>query len=192
MIALILHGNEKNDITGSGIQGMVCESLAAKGWETETKSVGEMSISPCVGCFNCWLKTPGICSRNDDGREVVKSIARCNVLIFLSPVTFGGYSSRLKVAVDRIIPSISPLFEKVNGEMHHRLRYKPPHSFLSVGWQRELDAESAEVFTRLAARNARNMHAPASGSVVLHGGQTPEERRAQVEQLVAKLETAHG
>ena len=90
-------------------------------------------------------------------------------------MTFGGYSSRLKYAVDRMIPTISPLFEKVGGEMHHKLRY-PAHSFLAVGWQSEPDAESAAVFARLAARNAINMHAPACGSTVLHGGQSPHER----------------
>jgi multimeric flavodoxin WrbA len=138
------------------------------------------------------VKTPGHCSSQDDGREVAESIARCNALVFLSPVTFGGYSGRLKMAVDRIIPTISPLFETVNGEMHHKLRYPPAHSFLALGWQDKPDEESARVFTRLASRNALNMHAPASGSAVLHGGLSAEERRARVEQLVGKLEAAHG
>ena len=72
--------------------------------------------------------------------------------------------------------------------MHHKLRY-PAHSFLAVGWQSEPDADSAAVFARLAARNAINMHAPASGSTVLHGGQSPDEQRTQVTRLVEKLET---
>jgi len=187
MKALILHGNSQDDAAENAIHGTLCEALRARGWETETKPLAQMRVGPCVGCFNCWLKTPGECAINDDGREVAKAIANCDVLIFLSPVTFGGYSSRLKYAVDRLIPTISPLFEKVGGEMHHRLRY-PAHSFLAIGWQSEPDADSAAVFARLAARNAINMHAPASGSTVLHGGQSPDERRAQVTRLVERLE----
>lgn len=187
MRALIMHGNSNDDGAENAIHGMLCQALRAKGWEAETKPLVEMRVSPCVGCFNWWLKTPGECGMDDDGREVARAIANCDALIFLSPVTFGGYSSRLKSAVDRMLPTISPLFEKVGGEMHHKLRY-PAHSFLAIGWQSEPDAAGAAVFTHLAARNAINMHAPASGSAVLHGGQSADERRAEVNRLVEKLE----
>ncbi len=187
MRALILHGNAKDDDAENDIHGMLCEALRAKGWDTETKPLAQMRVGPCVGCFNCWFKTPGECGIQDDGREVARAVANCDALVFLSPVTFGGYSSRLKLAVDRLIPTISPLFEKVGGEMHHKLRY-PAHSFLAVGWQSEPDADSATVFARLAARNALNMHAPAAGSTVLHGGQSPQERQAQVTRLIESLE----
>ena len=187
MRAVIMHAHGKDETVGRAVQGMLCAALRARGWETQIEPLAEMQIRPCAGCFNCWLKTPGQCAIDDDGREVARAIANCDVLVFLSEVTFGGYSSRLKCAVDRIIPTISPLFEKVNGEMHHKLRY-PAHSFLAVGWQDEPDAAGAGVFTRLAARNAINMHAPVSGSAVLHGGQSRDEQRALVTQLVEKLE----
>jgi multimeric flavodoxin WrbA len=187
MKALILHGNTKDDAAENAIHASLCEAIRVRGWQPETQSLAEMRIGPCVGCFNCWLKTPGQCAIQDDGPVVARAIANCDVLVFLSPVTFGGYSSRLKCAVDRLIPTISPLFEKVGGEMHHRLRY-PAHSFLAIGWQKEPDEESAAVFARLAARNAINMHAPISGSTVLHGRQSSEERRHEVMRLVEKLE----
>ena len=187
MKVLILDGNSQDDTTENGIREMLCEALCAKGWLAETKPLAQMRVGPCVGCFNCWFKTPGECAIHDDGREVARAMANCDALIFLSPVTFGGYCSRLKYAVDRMIPTISPLFEKVGGEMHHKRRY-PAHGFLAIGWQCEPDAESAAVFARLAARNAINMHAPASGSTVLHGRQSPDERRAEVVRLVERLE----
>ncbi len=187
MQALILHGNTEDDTAENAIHAMLCELLSARGWKTETKPLAKMRVGPCVGCFNCWLKTPGQCGFDDDGREVARAVATCDALVFLSAVTFGGYSSRLKHAVDRLIPTVSPLFEKVGGEMHHKLRY-PAHCFLAVGWQEEPDADGAAVFARLAARNAINMHAPASASAVLHGRQSPEEWRAQVSRLVEELE----
>jgi len=187
MKALILDGSPPDDATEDAMRELLCEVLRAKGWEIETKRVAAMRVAPCRGCFNCWLKTPGECAIADDGREVARAVAGCDVLVFLSPVTFGGYSSRLKLAVDRLIPTVSPLFQKVHGEMHHKRRC-PAHRFLALGWQDEPDADGAAVFSRLAARNAINMHAPASGSAVLHGGQSPEERRAQVVRLVEKVE----
>ena len=134
MKAVIIHGNTQNDDAENAIHGMLCEALRARGWETETKPLAQLHVGPCVGCFNCWFKTPGQCGMNDDGPEVARAIANCDALVFLSPVTFGGYSSRLKYVVNRMIPTISPLFEKVGGEMHHKRRY-PAHSFLAIGWQ---------------------------------------------------------
>ena len=170
------------------IEGMLGEALRARGWEPGTVFLEALSVKPCVGCFQCWLKTPGECFQKDDGQYVAKAMARCEALFFLSPVTFGGYSSVLKHAADRAIPTISPLFQWVGGEMHHRLRYKPAHHFLAVGWQSAPDAESAEVFARLAARNAMNMQAPVSGSAVLLGGQAAADQQAELERLAARLE----
>ncbi len=184
MQAVILHGGAQDDAMGAAIHEMLREVLRAQGWEVETQPLAQMRVRSCAGCFGCWMKTPGECVINDEGRTVAMVVARCDALIFLSPVTFGGYSSLLKHAVDRTIPTISPLFKWVAGEMHHKRRYKTAHRFLAIGWQRELDASSAAVFARLAARNALNMHAPASGSTVLHGGQAPTQWRAQVAQLL--------
>ncbi len=191
MKTLILHAHTKDDVLGNAIHRTLCGALAARGWETETKAAAELRVSPCVGCFNCWAKTPGICSSNDDGREIARARANCDAFIVLSRVTFGGYSSALKRAMERNLPNLWPLFIKVRGEMHHPQRYRR-HGFLALGWQVEPDQESAEIFTRLAGRNALNMQSTVSGSLVLHGGQTPEDRRSQVEQLLSKLEEVHG
>jgi multimeric flavodoxin WrbA len=167
---------------------MLCEELRAKCWAVDTKPLAEMRVRPCVGCFKCWVQTPGECVQNDDGRDVARAIAQSDTIAFLSPVTFGGYSSTLKHAADRMIPTISPLFQWVHGEMHHRLRYTPAKRFLSVGWQPDPDTDSANVFGDLARRNAANLHAPAWGSAVLHGGQSAAEQRGEIARLVAMVE----
>ncbi len=58
---------------------------------------------------------PGECARDDDGRRVAREVIRSNLAVFLTPVTFGGYSSVLKGAVDRLIPLGSPFFARVGG-----------------------------------------------------------------------------
>ena len=58
----------------------------------------------------------------------------------------GGYSSELKNAVDHLIPNILPFFANVDGETHHKPRYKRYAKLLipgeaavdgDAGWQRE-------------------------------------------------------
>jgi multimeric flavodoxin WrbA len=183
-----LYGGTKDDATGTSLCDTLGELLRTRGLAVDCKRLAELHIRPCVGCFGCWLKTPGQCQMRDDGVEIMRAMANCDGLILLSPVTFGGYSSVLKRALDRILMLLWPLFVRVQGEMRHPLRYPPPRSFLAVGWQRQPDAESAAVFARLAGRNARNMRTPINASLVLNGGQSPETQRRHLVELLTRLE----
>jgi len=173
------------------IHTLLCEELRAAGATIESLRLETMRIHPCVGCFGCWLKTPGECGYDDDGRTVARALVQCDLRIFLTPVSFGGYSGLLKTAADRMIPTISPLFVKYHGEMHHRLRYPDPARFLAVGWQQAANANSAAIFTQLVQRNALNMHAPASDSLVLTGTQTTAEQQASIAKALRNLEVRH-
>ena len=67
-------------------------------------SLKDKKIAHCVGCFKCWIKTPGECIMNDDARDIAKQIINSDIIICLSPVTFGGYNSEIKKVFDKIIP----------------------------------------------------------------------------------------
>lgn len=188
MHTLILHGGAPNHAGVDGACGLLEDSLRGRGWTVETLRLAEMTIRPCTGCFTCWMRTPGECPHQDGGQAVTRAIVRADVVIVLTPLTFGGYGSLAKTALDRIIPTVSPLFMTCHGEMHHRLRYPKPHRFFAVGWQTREDAESADVLARLVERNALNMHAPAWGSLALHDGQPVDTQRAAVQALVHRME----
>lgn len=79
----------------------------------------EMKLAHCLGCFNCWVKTPGMCVEADAGRDIAKAVIRSDVAVLLTPVTFGGYSPELKKTFDRFIQLISPFFQMDHGEVHH-------------------------------------------------------------------------
>jgi len=49
---------------------------------------------------------------------------------FLTPITFGGYSSSLKKnGGSSKIQNVLPFFQQVNGETHHQKRYLPIQLF---------------------------------------------------------------
>lgn len=190
MHTVILYGGANTDTELAAIHDLLTDTLAAGGATVESLRVADMKIHPCVGCFGCWLKTPGECLIDDDGRTVARALVQCDLRVFLTPVSFGGYGGVLKTAVDRVVPTISPLFVKVNGEMHHRLRYPNPPSLLAVGWQRQPNPAGADIFAQLVQRNAINMHAPASGSLVLTGTQTTDEQRALLTGILRQVGVA--
>jgi hypothetical protein len=97
-------------------------------------------------------------------------------MIYMTPVTFGGYSSELKKAVDRFAcPMLLPFFTRIEGEVHHKARYKPLPRLLGIGVMPCPEAESEQIFAKLVERNAINLHSPASRSVVYYSSQDKEQ-----------------
>ena len=70
MKAIILNGARKDDNALDSVHEIIIEELAGIGWEVKSFALCEIKIAYCLGCFECWVKTPGICRFNDDGREI--------------------------------------------------------------------------------------------------------------------------
>ena len=80
-------------------------------------------IRNCIGCFGCWVKTPGQCVIHDGYENVGSELSKCSRLIIISRCAYGCYSPFVKNVLDRIISYVHPCFEIRNGEMHHKRRY---------------------------------------------------------------------
>lgn len=160
MNALILNGEELNGISMEQISISIKEELQGNDFEVEEILLKEKEIADCLGCFDCWVKTPGICIIDDYGREVTAELINSDLLIFLTPVVFGSYSYQLKKALDRMIPLISPYFKKVNGEIHHKKRYPKYPSILALGIIEDNNQFQSKIFKELVKRNSINFHSP--------------------------------
>lgn len=79
-------------------------------------------ISPCVGCYGCWIKTPGQCVLHDGWEHMGWRIAQCDELVLVSRCVYGGVSPFVKNVLDRSIPYLHPDFVRINGQMHHKQR----------------------------------------------------------------------
>lgn len=184
MRALVLDGSREGDARAPAVRQALLEELARRGWQVEALELRRLDVAPCVGCFGCWVRTPGLCVIDDAGRDVARRAARCDLMALLTRVTFGGYSSELKKAVDRLIPNISPFFTKVRGEVHHKLRYEGAPRLLAVGLLPGPDAgpvaEAEGIFRTLVSRNALNARSPAHAAVTVQDGQGPDAVRASI------------
>lgn len=167
MKGLVLSGAAEESHMAETVARIATGMLRERGWEVDTLSLRDLAIAPCTGCFGCWVKTPGTCLIPDAGREAARMAIGSDLLVLVTPVTFGGYSSQLKKSLDRMIPLISPFFMKVCGETHHRPRYERYPRLLALGTLPCPDAESERTFSTLVARNAINFHAPAHAAGVI-------------------------
>lgn len=176
MNAIILNGCLKNSENLSELQHIAEQNLKEKGYEVETVVLHEKKIAACMGCFHCWVKTPGICVIDDYGRELSEKLINCDLFVYVTPVTFGGYSSELKKAVDRIIPLMLPFFMNRQGEIHHMPRYKSYPKVMVLGVMKEENKEMEQIFHEVVKRNEKNWFNSFKG-IVLQAGEIDDAGR---------------
>lgn len=168
MKALILNGACAGDEGLAPIEQLLTASLTVRGYDVDAIHLRDRTIAYCQGCFQCWMKTPGRCKTRDDAPDVSRAIVRSDLLVFLTPVTFGGYSSELKKAIDRSMGILSPLFARAGAEVRHPLRYAKYPSLLAVGVMAGDDDEEARVFATLVSRTALTIHSHAHAAGVVY------------------------
>ena len=110
----------------------------------------------CIGCFGCWLKTPGTCVIKDGFEDM--GLSQVSEFILISKATFGSYSSPVKNVLDRSISYVLPFFEIRNGEMHHGERY---HNDLKISalFYGNLTEDEKRTAEHLVKANAVNLNA---------------------------------
>src|ERR1041385_4338809 len=139
MKTLILDGSNNTDTVAVATREALLDQLRAQGADVEYLLLSEQKIANCQGDFFCWVRSPGMCAIDDDNRAIAGSLINSDLLIYLTPITFGGYSSQLKRTVDHMIQNISPFFTRVEGEIHHQRRYGRYPRLLVFGWLPDQD-----------------------------------------------------
>lgn len=182
MSKLILDGFPKE--SSSKLQALLLEAQADSGMEYI--SLAEAEIKHCQGCFSCWLITPGECVIQDTGNDIARKYINSDTVILLTPVTFGGYSSVLKKALDRMIPNICGLFTEYQGETHHVRRYSSYPALVILGVQETAAREEAEIFHELAHRNSLNLYPKNMVSHVFNEATETEQLRSDLKSTLAQ------
>ncbi len=190
MKATMFDGSPAGDPAGERISKALGERLAARGYEAERVVVRDKRIANCSGCFGCWVKTPGLCLFDDDNRELSAAFVTSELVVLLTPVSFGAYSPELKRMLDHFIANISPFFTKIDGESHHRKRYERYPDLLVIGWSDGEDERQAAQFRHLAWRNSINFHAGRRAWGVVGRGDDDAALSAQLDAVMRRFDSA--
>lgn len=155
----ILNGNpESQNKTFDAYIAKLAETLEAQDQETKTLFLRDININYCVGCFGCWVKTPGQCVARDDSHEVCHAIINSDLLLWAAPMRMGFPSALLKKMMDKSIPLIHPYFVVEHGEAHHRPRYDLyPRVGLLLEQEADTDKEDLDIVSDIFSRTALNM-----------------------------------
>ncbi len=110
------------------------EGARRAGAATETLYLRDYKINHCLGCYSCWLKTPGRCVQKDDmAEELFDRYLKADLVVLASPVYHGTMNARMKLFVERTLPMMDPLAEAPEaGGVPHRYEKMPRVVTLSV------------------------------------------------------------
>jgi multimeric flavodoxin WrbA/putative sterol carrier protein len=104
-------GASKGRPTGGGA-GLVDRDIAAA------------DIKPCIGCYRCWITSPGRCIFKDDMVTLQEDLLHADIIVCATPLNSFSVSSSLKAFLDRTLPLTMPVFDQSPlGSVRNRLRF---------------------------------------------------------------------
>lgn len=136
--------------------------FADKNEEIEIINTADLKIMHCMGCNNCWLKTPGICAIKDDYEIILKKLVAAENFWVVADTKFGFIGYRGKRVLDRIVPMLNMYIEIRDGWERHQLRYHP----LNFGFIYKGNG-NRELLEEWSMRVARNMAGHSLGVISL-------------------------
>jgi multimeric flavodoxin WrbA/putative sterol carrier protein len=93
------------------------------GEDAEVIYLKDKTINHCIGCFTCWIKTPGVCVHKDDMPELLDKIKDADIIIGALPLYIYTVPGLFKDFLDRLIPLIQPQIERRGDHFAHPSRY---------------------------------------------------------------------
>ncbi len=91
MNATILNAALAGDRFTDDVGGLLADDLDHRGYEVQSWTLRAEKLAFCLGCFECWTRTPGLCRIDDAGQAVAASAIDSDLLVYVTAVTFGGY-----------------------------------------------------------------------------------------------------
>lgn len=132
MKVLVINGSPKGKnsntykLTKAFVAGMKQAYKSEASFEMEEIYVNQAKISPCLGCFSCWNKTPGKCCISDDMQQIIERQLQSDIIIWSFPLYYFSVPGGLKNLIDRQLPMVLPFMEEREdgvGSGSHPSRY---------------------------------------------------------------------
>ena len=118
----------------------------------------DLDISYCIGCFGCWVKTPGECRSADESEQVCRAVINSDFTLWAAPLQLGFPSALLKKALDKFIPLVHPYIVVDQQEAHHLARYERyPRFGLLLQKEADTDDDDLRIVTDVFSRTALNL-----------------------------------
>lgn len=86
------------------------QGVLQNGHEVIEFDIGLQYLKPCFGCDHCGMD--GDCIHHDGMTEIKKTILSSDMVVFVTPLYYYGFSAQLKLVIDRFYSFNSRLMNK--------------------------------------------------------------------------------
>jgi putative sterol carrier protein len=160
------------------------EGMEEAGAETELIHIRELNLEVCIGCYTCWVRTPGECIHKDKDRMVamLESFNTADLVVFGTPLYHFTMSGIMKTFIDRTIPRFEPWLiphTSVPGVTGHPERFKKPEKILLVSPGGLPEFEHSDSLVATFKQMARMENWEYVGEILRPGGEALSRRELQ-------------
>lgn len=161
MKVLILNGNPKEGYAEfDSYLNIFSDTLEIKNNQAKVIMLRSMELHDCIGCYSCWLKTPGICCFKDGMEDILKEFLSADIVVLASPIIMSFVSSLLKRVNDRLLPLGHPFLMLNEDRMVHVPRYSHyPKIALLLDSPEESSDTSSELIKKVYENSSRGLKA---------------------------------
>jgi len=106
------------------IMNLFLEGAAEGGAETERYYIVDLDIKGCIGCFKCWVETPGRCIYRDDMDWIIPKFMDADVIYLGTPIYNYNITHYLQRMMERMLPTALPYMEEREGSTRHPERHE--------------------------------------------------------------------
>ncbi len=84
------------------------KGMEAAGAEVDLLHIRKLDLKACIGCYTCWVRTPGECIHKDSMAGAMDLYNHADLVIFGTPLYHFSMSGIMKTFIDRTLPRIEP------------------------------------------------------------------------------------
>ena len=100
MNILLVYGSPHKNGTTQALAEAFLSGVDQSRYMVETVWLGEKKTAPCLGCEYC--KThDGECVHGDDMTQLLPKVLAADLVVFVSPIYYFGFSAQMKTFIDR-------------------------------------------------------------------------------------------
>jgi multimeric flavodoxin WrbA len=109
MRVMIVNGSPRKGGYTSDLAALFKKGAESAGGETDELFLRQKKITPCIGCFKCWVgETAGRCIFSDDMDDIIERYLCADALVLASPMYYYTFSSLTKLFLERLFPTTQP------------------------------------------------------------------------------------
>lgn len=124
MKLLLLRGYQRKNGFTHRLTDLFVKGVRDSGADLVDRNLAVLDIKPCLGCYGCWVRSPGVCVIKDDMAGILQDILSADIVVCATPLNAFTVSSHLKNVLNRTLPLTQASFEQSpTGSVRNALRF---------------------------------------------------------------------